>query len=57
MIDQGPHLIDLSRWFLSQEFVEVQGFAHTTGICQWMTMDLCCSRLLTTRPLSSCFVH
>ncbi len=28
LIDQGPHLIDLSRWFLG-EFVEVQGFAHT----------------------------
>ncbi|MCR4348012.1 MAG: Gfo/Idh/MocA family oxidoreductase [Sulfuricaulis sp.] len=28
LIDQGPHLIDLSRWFLG-EFTEVQGFAHT----------------------------
>lgn len=28
LIDQGPHLIDLSRWFLG-EFVRVQGFAHT----------------------------
>jgi len=28
LIDQGPHLIDLSRWFLG-EFNEVQGFAHT----------------------------
>ncbi|CAN7475514.1 Gfo/Idh/MocA family oxidoreductase [Caballeronia sp. LjRoot34] len=28
LIDQGPHLIDLSRWFLG-EFVDVQGFAHT----------------------------
>lgn len=28
LIDQGPHLIDLSRWFLG-EFEEVQGFAHT----------------------------
>ena len=28
LIDQGPHLIDLSRWFLG-EFVEAQGFAHT----------------------------
>lgn len=27
LIDQGPHLIDLSRWFLG-EFAEVQGFAH-----------------------------
>src|SRR3990167_927850 len=28
LIDQGIHLIDLSRWFLG-EFSEVDGFAHT----------------------------
>lgn len=28
LIDQGPHLIDLSRWFLG-DFSEVDGFAHT----------------------------
>jgi len=28
LIDQGPHLIDLSRWFLG-DFSETQGFAHT----------------------------
>lgn len=28
LIDQGPHLIDLSRWFLG-EMTEVQGFAQT----------------------------
>ncbi|MCZ6908342.1 MAG: Gfo/Idh/MocA family oxidoreductase [Rickettsia endosymbiont of Ixodes persulcatus] len=28
LIDQGMHLIDLSRWFLG-EFTEVDGFAHT----------------------------
>jgi predicted dehydrogenase len=28
LIDQGVHLIDLSRWFLG-DFTEVQGFAHT----------------------------
>jgi predicted dehydrogenase len=28
LIDQGPHLIDLSRWFLG-DFVEVSGYAHT----------------------------
>jgi predicted dehydrogenase len=28
LIDQGPHLIDLSRWFLG-DFTKVQGFAHT----------------------------
>lgn len=29
LIDQGPHLIDLSRWFLG-EFSDIQGFAHTS---------------------------
>ncbi len=28
LIDQGVHLIDLSRWFLG-DFSDVQGFAHT----------------------------
>jgi predicted dehydrogenase len=28
LIDQGPHLIDLSRWFLG-DFSEFDGFAHT----------------------------
>ena len=28
LIDQGSHLIDLSRWFLG-EFTQVDGFAHT----------------------------
>ncbi|HLB55900.1 MAG TPA: Gfo/Idh/MocA family oxidoreductase [Coxiellaceae bacterium] len=28
LIDQGVHLIDLSRWFLG-EFTNVQGFSHT----------------------------
>jgi predicted dehydrogenase len=28
LIDQGVHLIDLSRWFLG-DFVEIDGFAHT----------------------------
>lgn len=28
LIDQGPHIIDLSRWFLG-DFTEVDGFAHT----------------------------
>jgi predicted dehydrogenase len=28
LLDQGSHLIDLSRWFLG-DFSEVQGFAHT----------------------------
>jgi predicted dehydrogenase len=29
LIDQGPHLIDLSRWFFGQEFSTIQGFSHT----------------------------
>ncbi len=28
LIDQGPHVIDLSRWFLG-DFAEVDGYAHT----------------------------
>jgi predicted dehydrogenase len=28
LMDQGVHLIDLSRWFLG-DFTEIQGFAHT----------------------------
>lgn len=28
LIDQGPHLIDLARWFLG-DFTEIDGFAHT----------------------------
>jgi predicted dehydrogenase len=28
LIDQGPHLIDLARWFLG-DFPHVQGYAHT----------------------------
>jgi predicted dehydrogenase len=28
LIDQGPHLIDLARWFLG-DFVEIEGSAHT----------------------------
>ena len=28
LLDQGPHLIDLSRWFLG-DFTDVDGFAHT----------------------------
>jgi predicted dehydrogenase len=29
LIDQGPHLIDLSRWYLGKEFVSIVGFAPT----------------------------
>jgi predicted dehydrogenase len=45
LIDQGPHLIDLSRWFLG-DFAEVQGFAHTYF---WdMPVDDNCFMLLKT---------
>ena len=27
--DQGPHIIDLCRWFLDEEFSQINGFAHT----------------------------
>lgn len=29
LIDQGPHLIDLARWFLDADFSDIQGFSHT----------------------------
>ena len=29
LLDQGPHLTDLARWFMGTEFTKVQGFAHT----------------------------
>ncbi|MCZ2207560.1 Gfo/Idh/MocA family oxidoreductase [Cylindrospermopsis raciborskii] len=55
LIDQGPHLIDLSRWFLSQEFVEVQGFAHTY---YWdMPVDDNGFMLLKTANLQTAFLH
>ncbi len=29
LMDQGVHLIDLSRWILESSFCEIQGFSHT----------------------------
>ena len=29
LIDQGFHLIDLSRWYLNEEFTQISGFANT----------------------------
>lgn len=29
LIDQGVHLIDLSRWIFGKDFSDVQGFSHT----------------------------
>ncbi|SHI27701.1 Predicted dehydrogenase [Pollutimonas bauzanensis] len=54
LIDQGPHLIDLSRWFLG-EFSEVQGFAHTY---YWdMPVDDNGFLLLKTANKQTAFLH
>ncbi len=54
LIDQGPHLIDLSRWFLG-EFPEVQGFAHTY---YWdMPVDDNGFLLLKTAKKQAAFLH
>lgn len=54
LIDQGPHLIDLSRWFLG-DFCEVQGFAHTY---YWdMPVDDNGFMLLKTEKKQTAFLH
>jgi predicted dehydrogenase len=54
LIDQGPHLIDLARWFLG-EFSEVQGFAHTY---YWdMPVDDNAFLLLKTPKQQVAFLH
>jgi predicted dehydrogenase len=54
LIDQGPHLIDLSRWFLG-DFTEVQGFAHTY---YWdMPVDDNGFMLLKTEKKQTAFLH
>ncbi|MDA9281284.1 Gfo/Idh/MocA family oxidoreductase [Pseudomonadales bacterium] len=54
LIDQGPHLIDLSRWFLG-EFTDVQGFAHTY---YWdMPVDDNGFMLLRTATKQAAFLH
>jgi predicted dehydrogenase len=54
LIDQGPHLIDLSRWFLG-DFAEVQGFAHTY---YWdMPVDDNGFMLLKTEKQQVAFLH
>lgn len=54
LIDQGPHLIDLSRWFLG-EMTEVQGFAHTY---YWdMPVDDNGFMLLKTARKQTAFLH
>ena len=55
LIDQGPHLTDLSRWFFGQEFLDVQGFAHTY---YWdMPVDDNGFMLLRTEKNQTAFLH
>jgi predicted dehydrogenase len=54
LIDQGVHLIDLSRWFLG-DFNEIQGEAHTY---YWdMPVDDNAFMLLKTEKKQSAFLH
>jgi predicted dehydrogenase len=54
LIDQGVHLIDLSRWFLG-EFVTVHGFAHTYF---WqMPVDDNAFMTLQTSRAQTAFLH
>ena len=54
LIDQGPHLIDLSRWFFG-DFQEVQGFAQTY---YWdMPVDDNGFMLLKTQKKQTAFLH
>jgi len=54
LIDQGVHMIDLSRWFLG-DFSEVQGFAHTYF---WdMPVDDNGFMLLKTESRQTAFLH
>jgi predicted dehydrogenase len=54
LIDQGVHIIDLSRWFLG-DFTEIQGFAHTYF---WdMPVDDNGFMLLKTAKQQTAFLH
>ena len=54
LIDQGVHLIDLSRWFLG-DFVHINGFAHTYF---WkMSVDDNAFLLLRTPADTTAFLH
>ena len=54
LIDQGVHMIDLSRWFLG-DFTEIQGFAHTYF---WdMKVDDNGFMLLKTAKKQTAFLH
>lgn len=54
LIDQGVHLLDLSRWFLG-DFMEIQGYAHTYF---WdMPVDDNSFMLLRTLQGQTAFLH
>ena len=54
LIDQGPHLIDLARWFLG-DFTVVQGLSQT---CYWdMPVDDNAFMLLQTAQHKVAFLH
>ncbi len=54
LIDQGVHLIDLSRWFLGN-FTKIQGFAHTYF---WdMPVDDNGFMILKTEKKQTAFLH
>jgi predicted dehydrogenase len=54
LLDQGVHMIDLSRWFLG-DFTEIQGFAHTYF---WnMPVDDNGFMLLKTDGKQTAFLH
>ena len=54
LIDQGPHLIDLSRWLLG-EFTEINGHAQT---CFWdMEVDDNAFMILRTASKKTAFLH
>jgi predicted dehydrogenase len=54
LIDQGPHLIDLSRWFMG-EFEKIEGFANTY---YWdMPVDDNGFLLLKTKKKQVAFLH
>lgn len=54
LIDQGPHLIDLARWFLG-DFTQVDGYAHTY---YWdMPVDDNAFMTLKTKKNQVAFLH
>ena len=55
LIDQGVHLIDLSRWYLGAEFTEIEGFA---GTFYWdMPVDDNAFLTLRTATGATAFLH